>query len=68
MLPAKGSGSRLGSARFNIQTGGAQKLRLNLTPAAAGELARDEKLPVRLVARIRGKVSAKRTTVLRAAK
>jgi hypothetical protein len=67
MLPAKGPGHRLGSARFGIVTGTTRKATLNLTRAAAAELARDEKLPVRLVARIGGKVSARRDAVLRGA-
>jgi streptogramin lyase len=67
MLPAKRSGRRLGSACFGIITGSAKKATLNLTGAAAAELARRGKLPVRLVARIGGKVSATRTTVLRGA-
>jgi streptogramin lyase len=64
LLPAKG-GRRLGSVRFGIVTGNFKKLTLKLTEAASAELARRGKLPVRLVARIGGKVSAKRTTVLR---
>jgi streptogramin lyase len=67
MLPAKGHGRRLGSVRFGIVTGNSKKVSLNLTGAAAAELARHGKLAVRLVARIGGKVSAKRTTVLRGA-
>lgn len=67
LLPAKGGGRRLGSVRFGIVTGNSKKLTLNLTGAAAAELARDGKLAVRLVARIGGKVSATRTAVLRGA-
>lgn len=65
LLPAKGSGPRLGSARFNIHTSGGQKLRLHLSRAAIAELKGKGRLPVRLVARVRGKVSATRTTMLR---
>jgi streptogramin lyase len=65
MLPAKGGGRRLGSVRFGFVTGNTRKVTIDLTGAAAAELARDGKLAVRLVARIGGKVSATRTTVLR---
>ncbi|HWH21155.1 MAG TPA: hypothetical protein VN671_11525 [Solirubrobacterales bacterium] len=66
ILPSNGHGRRLGSVRFGIVTGNTKKVTLNLTSAAATELARDRKLPVRLVARIGGKVSTTRATVLRA--
>ena len=65
MRAAKGPGRSLGSVRFGIVTGNTRKVTLNLTGAAAAELARDGKIPVRLVARIGGKVSATRVTVLR---
>jgi virginiamycin B lyase len=68
MLPAKGPGRPLGSVRLGIITGTTKKVTLSLTEAAATELARDGKLPVRLVARIGGKVSTRRSAVLRAAK
>jgi hypothetical protein len=68
MLPAKGSGRPLGSVRLGLVTGTAKKVTLSLTGAAAAELARSGKLPVRLVARIGGKVSTRRSAVLRGAK
>ncbi len=68
ILPSKGPGGRLGSGLFNIRTGEARKLRLNLAQATVEELKRAGKLQVRLVARIAGKVSATRHTVLRAPK
>jgi streptogramin lyase len=68
MLPAKNPGRSLGSVRFGLVTGTARKVTLNLTTAAAAELARDGKLAVRLVARTGGKVSATHTAVLRAAR
>jgi hypothetical protein len=66
MLP-EGPGRRLGSVRFGIVTGATRRVTLNLTGAAAAELARDGRLPVRLVARVGGKVSASRDAVLRGA-
>jgi streptogramin lyase len=68
MRSVKGPGRPLGSVRFGLVTGNTRKVTINLTGAAAAELARDGKLPVRLVARIGGKVSATRTTVLRGAR
>ena len=68
MRPAKAPGRPLGSVRFGIVTGNTRKVTLNLTGAAAAELARDGKIPVRLLARTGGKVSATRTTVLRGAR
>jgi virginiamycin B lyase len=68
MRPAKGSGGRLGSVRFGVVTGTARKVTLNPSRAAAADLARDGRLPVRLVARIGGKVSSARAVVLAAAK
>jgi streptogramin lyase len=65
MRSAEGPGRALGSVRFGIVTGNTRKVTLDLTGAAAAELARDGKIPVRLVARIGGKVSATRTTMLR---
>jgi virginiamycin B lyase len=65
MLPTKGHGRRLGSVRFGIVTGATRKVTLNLTGAAAARLARAGKLPIRLVARIGGKVSAGQDAVLR---
>jgi streptogramin lyase len=67
MLPTKGHGRRLGSVRFGIVTGATGKVTLNLSGAAATLLARDGKLPVRLVARIGGKVSVSRDAVLQGA-
>jgi streptogramin lyase len=68
MVPAKGSARRLGSVRFGIITSSTKKATLNLTRAAATELAQRGKLSVRLLARIGGKVSATGTVVLRAGK
>lgn len=68
MRSAKGPGRSLGSVRFGIVTGNTRKVTINLTGEAATELAREGKIPVRLIARTGGKVSATRIAVLRGAR
>jgi streptogramin lyase len=67
LLPPKGSGGRLGSARFGIPTSLSRLVTLSLSRAARTDLALKGKLPVRLVARLGGTVVASRNLVLHAA-
>jgi streptogramin lyase len=67
LLPRKGSGDRLGSGHFGIPTGFSQTTILNLSRTAAATLAQKGSLPVRLVARLDGKIAAGRNFVLHAA-
>lgn len=67
LLPPNGSGGRLGSARFGILTSLTRMVTLNLSRAGRKGVALKGKLPVRLVARLGGRVVASRNLVLHAA-
>lgn len=67
LLPRKGSGGRLGSARFGVPTSLSRPVTLRLSRPARTDLAMKGKLPVRLVARLGGSVVASRNLVLHAA-
>lgn len=55
LLPRRGSGPPLGSARFAIVTSRSRQVTLNLSPAARIDLAREGRLAVHLVIRLGGR-------------
>lgn len=66
LLPRKGAGPPLGSRRFAILTSFSESIDVPLSRAARTTLAKQAKLPVRMVVRLGGRVVAARNLVLHA--
>lgn len=67
LLPRNRSAGRLGSGRYKILTSYSESVNLNLSRTARTELAKQGKLPARLVVTLGGRVVAGRNLVLHAA-
>ncbi len=67
LLPRKGARGQLGSGRFGILTSYSESVNVNLSRTAITTLARQKKLPARLVVKLGGRVVEARNLVLHAA-